>query len=394
MIVRKTTPQEQPQLDELFAVAFEQPLDRSQQPSTDSRVHSWGAFGEEGQLMSALCVTDFTVRFDGGSCKMGGVGGVSTYPQYRRQGGIRGCFQAALPEMYQNGYELSYLYPFSTAYYRKFGYECCVQKLNTFLDLGLLKVPPQDGQFRLATAANPMTQQIRQLDQLWERRYNLMVLHQEQDYQWTTKQDPAATGEYTYVYFDGQGRPKAYTTFRMANQPDGRNLPCSRFCFEDKQGFLGLMSLFQSLAADHRLAKFQLPWGSAMEYLCPEWAMGAAWWTVERGGMVRVIHVEKVLEKARYLGSGTLTLEIRDPQIPENNGRFRLVFENGQAAQVSRTEQAPDLRLDISAFSAMICGVCSFDDARAHLSGVEVLRETGCASQVFYPKHAMIVDYF
>ena len=79
-------------------------------------------------MMSTFTVSDFTVQFDGSPCQLGGIGGVATLPQYRRRGGIRACFREALPDMYGSGYDFSYLYPFSTAYYRKFGYENCVQK--------------------------------------------------------------------------------------------------------------------------------------------------------------------------------------------------------------------------------------------------------------------------
>ena len=123
MIVRKITKAEEARADELFAIAFEQALDRTKTPAPEEsgRAVQWAAFGPDGQMMSTLCVTGFTVNFDGGSYRMGGVGGVATLPQYRRQGGIRACFQAALPDLYQEGFCFSYLYPFSTAYYRRSG---------------------------------------------------------------------------------------------------------------------------------------------------------------------------------------------------------------------------------------------------------------------------------
>ena len=126
MIVRKIKPEEVLRANELFAIAFEQPMDREAAAKPDNEnVHRWAAFDESsGEMMSSFIINDYTVRFDGHACKMGGIGGVATLPQYRRRGGIRGCFQEALPDMYASGYDLSYLYPFSTAYYRKFGYEC------------------------------------------------------------------------------------------------------------------------------------------------------------------------------------------------------------------------------------------------------------------------------
>lgn len=396
MIVRQPTQQEAPRAEELMAIAFEYPLDRAAQKKPwPETVHPWAAYSEEtGEMMSLLLVTDFTVRFDGHGCKMGGVGGVSTLPQYRRQGGIRGCFSAALPQMYENGCDFSYLYPFSTAYYRKFGYESCVQKYQTTVDLGLLRAPRGEGYFRLAEDACPMTAEIRALDRLWEERFNMMVLHLPEYYRWTEEEDPAAKQEFTYVCFDGQGQPCAYTTFRKQDQSDGRNLVCSRFLFRDREGFQGLMDLFKSLSADHRYVKFSLPAIPALQYLLPEWSMGAAAWTVLPAGMVRVVNARAVLEKARYQGSGRVVLALEDQQIPQNCGTFAVSFRDGAAVSVAATEEAPDTVLTMPAFSALMAGTCEFIHAQAWLDGLTVKNPEAPLDRVFYRKPMMIVDYF
>lgn len=301
--------------------------------------------------------------------------------------------QAALGDMYADGYDFSYLYPFSTAYYRQFGYECCVQKLVVSVRLDLL--PPQkfNGALRLAEAGNPMTEAIRAVDACWERQYNMMVQHRLSDYRWTEEQDPAVKQAFTYVCFAPDGTPRAYTTFTKEDQSDGRNLVCRRFCFADREGFAGLMTLFKSLSADHRLAKFSLPASQAMQYLLPEWSMGAAVCSLQPAGMVRVINAESVLKKAAYIGDGSAVLRIRDPQIPENDRTFAVHFAQGQAASVEASREEPDGVLSISAFSALITGVCDFQDAAEWMDGLEV-RRPEALSQVFYRKPMMIVDYF
>ena len=136
MIIRKTRPEEGKRVNTLFAIAFEQPMENG--PGEEPGVTNWGAF-EEDTMFSTFAVTDFTQFFDGNQVKMGGIGGVASLPQYRRAGGIRACFQKALPILYREGYVFSYLYPFSTAYYRKFGYESCVQRYLAVLDLRQLR---------------------------------------------------------------------------------------------------------------------------------------------------------------------------------------------------------------------------------------------------------------
>lgn len=395
MIVRKTRPEEERRVNELFAIAFEQPLENGPADPENGGIHHWAAFEDgTGEMMSTFTVSDYQIQFDGHSCKMGGIGGVATLPQYRRRGGIRGCFQAALPDMYGSGYDFSYLYPFSTAYYRKFGYECCVQKYYATVQLDLLNPPAVEGTFRMADGKQPLTEAIRTVDALWEERFNMMVLHREEDYGWTKKLDPAGKQEFTYVYFSAAGVPKGCTTFTKADQSDGRNLICSRFCFADREGFAGLMHLFKSLASDHRYVKFSLPALPAMQYLMPEWSLGAARWEVQPAGMVRVVNVERVLKKARYIGSGSITLKILDPQIEQNNASFAVRFREGCGVSVEKTMAPPDACLSIPTFSALIAGVCDFAEAAAWFGGLEVQNPNACFSQVFYRKMLMIADYF
>lgn len=229
MIVRRTLPGEASRINELFSIAFEMPLSDCPADPANPKLRHWAAFDESGEMMSTLTVTDYQIQFDDSFCPMGGVGGVATLPQFRRRGGIRSCFDAALREMYRFGYLFSYLYPFSTVYYRKFGYECCVQKLNWQVDLSLLNPTDPGGRLCLAESGNTLAGSIRLLDADWEKRYNMMVHHGENDNAWVSEANPAVKQEFTYVYFDAQDVPKAYTTFQMANEPDGRNLICSRF---------------------------------------------------------------------------------------------------------------------------------------------------------------------
>lgn len=395
MIIRKITPEEGPRVNEIFAIAFEQPLQQCPFEPENEKATYWAAFSDDGEMMSTITVSDFQIRFDGHTCPMGGIGGVATLPQYRRTGGIRGCFNALLPDLYAKGYDFSYLYPFSTAYYRKFGYESCVQKFGWEINLALLSASESHGIFVLAEKHRPMTEAIRAVDAVWETRFNMAVQHGEEDYQWTQEADPAKKQEFTYICFDADNNPRAYTTFKVANEPDGRNLICSRFCFADKDAFRALLQLFKSLAADHTYVKFQTPAIPALQYLMPEWSLGAAKWNLlHNAGMVRVVNAQHVLELANYIGSGRLTLELQDAQIPENNGCFTVIFENGKARSVARTDEQPDIVLSISTFSALIAGVCDFEEARCTFDRMEIKKENPCFRQVFYRKPMMISDYF
>lgn len=394
MIVRKTLPAESAAVNALFAVAFESSPEKGPAGEDDARICHWGAFSEEGELMSSLSLTSFSIRFDGGVCPMAGVGAVDTLPPYRHRGGVAACFARALPTLYDEGVPFSYLYPFSTAFYRRFGYESCVTRLACTLELAPLRLPPDGGGFRLARKDEPLREMIRAVDRAWESRWNMEVIRGEADYDWLDKLDPLATQEYLYVCFDAQGAPRGYTAFRTVQEPDGRNLVCSRFRFADRSGFYALLGVFKSLAADHRYAKFSLPSDPALPYLLDEWSLGAARFSLEPAGMVRVVNVREVLLRAAYRGEGALCLRIRDALIPQNDGVFAVRFADGRAVSVERSEREPDAALSIPAFSALIAGVCGFEGAKDWMDGVEVFHPDAPFDRVFYRKPLMISTFF
>ena len=395
MLIRPITKEERLQSARLFAIAFESPFDPNDLTPFAQEPVIWAAFDEESREMtSTVYVTDYQVQFDGGRFKMGGIGGVASLPQYRRAGGIRACFQSALPAMYREGYVFSYLYPFSTAYYRKFGYESCVQRYLTVLDLRQLRQAAFSGSFQLARGGDALLPAVRQLDEAWEARYNMMVQHTEADYRWLLEANPAGKQEFIYVAFSETGEPLGYAAFKKQDEPDGRNLVCSHFRFSGKDGFAALLHLFSRFASDHRFVKFRLPCSTAMQYLLPEWSLGAARWELQGAGMVRVVNAEAALRAARYRGSGSVTLRLHDAQIEENNTCFAVRFEDGRAVSVARADAQPDAALEISTFSALLCGVCDFAEARQYFSGLEVLHDAAPLEQIFFRKPLYIEDYF
>ena len=121
---------------------------------------------------------------------------------------------------------------------------------------------------------------------------------------------------------------------------------------------------------------------------------GTATWSVQAYGMVRVINVQSVLEKAKYIGSGQAVLEIRDPHIPENNGIYQVCFRDGKATQVVKSQNEPDMIMDITAFSALIAGVSDFNIAQEWMEGFQVRSASPALARIFYQKPMMIAVPF
>lgn len=408
MIIRKIKPEEIKRTDELFSIAFEYPSDNEKSamelyedmlndPSSRHNkywMERYAAFEDDDKtMMSYFSARPLPVHYDGNHCQMTGIGGVATLPQYRRRGGIRGCFEKALKDMYENGYEFSYLYPFSTVYYRKFGYELCCEKLNYKLKLAFLPVYPINGSCELAEPSDTHLADVREIHRVWQNTYNMMVENEDCDYLWLTRTNPVKEQEFTYIYKDVNKTPKGYLTFKNENTAEGRVMQCSRFVYTDLEGFKGLINLVKSFSSDHMFFVFSLPVDQYIAPLLPEWSMGAADCKLFQCGMARVVHVEKVLKKSRYLGSGEIRIAVTDPYIEENNQTFHVCFNNGTAYSVSKNNDTADITLNISDFSRLIIG-CLHTEQITFLENVIVNTDLDTLRKVFYKKPVMITEYF
>lgn len=408
MIVRKIKPQELKRTMELFAIAFEFPDDcdksaeevfeeASQNPKSRDDVYwseRWAAFEDDGQtMMSYFVAQPFPVQFDGGTYRMAGIGGVASLPQYRRRGGIRGCFEAALPSMYREGIAFSYLYPFSTVYYRKFGYEMGCEKMQYRVPLNTLKHFAADGSSSLVEPGNLMLSEIKQIYRTWQDKYNMMIMNEDYEYAWVGRSNPVKDQEFTYVYKSSADIPMGYMTVKPAKEADERNLECTRFCFTCVEGLKGLLNVLTALGSSHNCVTLTLPMDIDMSLVFPEWADGGAGAAKCYSGMVRVVNVEAVLNGARYRGSGRVSLSVSDGQIEENNGVWETVFRDGKAVLVKKTDADADAEMGINEFSRLIIGAGDvkslefMDHATVH-KNVEML------ARVFYRKPNMILEYF
>ncbi|HET9158637.1 MAG TPA: sterol carrier protein domain-containing protein, partial [Myxococcaceae bacterium] len=88
---------------------------------------------------------------------------------------------------------------------------------------------------------------------------------------------------------------------------------------------------------------------------------------------VRLVDVGAALSGRAYGEGGPLVLEVRDAICGWNDGRWKL-----EGGECSRTDEEPDLALDVSALGSAYLGAVSFAQLREALR-VEELREGAVA---------------
>lgn len=354
----------------------------------------WGCFDEEEKLLGSITVSHFRSRFDGHKILMGGIGGVSTLPQHRHGGVIRRCFFRALEDMYEKGFVYSALYPFSTAYYRKFGYENNARVCEWTVPLDALPSDGPEGRIEQLLPGDDLSLFL----EIYREFYADCNLAVERDVY-----DPALEKEntleqrrYLYLWRNAEGVPRG---FMIAQKADQDVFDCTTgfgrrngFIALDAQAYLGMLSFVKnSFSAYYKSIRFAVP-----ETVRPDSFFTESNYAACRSycnGMVRIVNVEKALALCRCRGTGSIKIQVEDGMLPQNRGIWKLTFASGRKNLVEKTDEQPDLILGIGELSAFLCGARAAREFE-WMPNVRVINSHAPFEQVFYRKMCHILELF
>ncbi|MCA0758233.1 GNAT family N-acetyltransferase [Paenibacillus sp. N4] len=100
----------------------EQELEQTKDQLQDEPADRWGSF-INGQMAAQATVLELQTYINGRPFAMGGLAGVATWPEYRRQGLVAKLLVHSLQTMKEKGLTISFLHPFAFGFYRRFGWE-------------------------------------------------------------------------------------------------------------------------------------------------------------------------------------------------------------------------------------------------------------------------------
>lgn len=354
----------------------------------------WGVFADDDRTMySTMLSIPHNVNFDGNSVPMVGIAAVATLPAYRGKGYTGVCMKKVLNEQYAKGVPLSYLHPFSTVFYRKFGYALACERNRYFISLDTIPNFKISGEFHLLEHGTNFQSNIEKVYDSWYNRYNLMTRDEDIEYIWVRKASPFVNNVYSYLYKTEVGEPAAYFTYYLKKSGDKQVLCCTRFFFTCLEGLEAILSFLKKENARFHEAEFTLPIDFDLSDILSEWRFGKVKCVREQNGMVRVIDVEKTLRLAKMKGDGALKIAVADAIIEQNNACFEVAFRNGVTTDVRRCNNSADITLNIHDFSMLICGRYSATSIQ-FLPDVSIACDIEKVQQVFYPKPMCITREF
>lgn len=401
MVARKLRPSEFWEARRAMAVAFEgmfdqeKELEKAKTDKEDPKEDLYGAsLTEGGPLAGSIVINNKASRFDGHTVKMGGVGGVATLPAQRRGGAIRACMELALREMYDNGFALSHLYPFSTAYYRQFGFAPAGQSICWKVKLSDLKrLPDAGGAVRQLFPGDDLSPLLDIYNKMYGNT-NFSCLRDTFDKD-LEGDKPLAAKRWIFLWEDSKGVPGGFMVCSRA----GSSLECcpnfgsaNAFLFTDATALIGLLNFVHtSFIANFEDISFSVPAHIDLTALLPE--LSSMDYKPALNGMARAVNVELLLKLCRCKGEGRLVLKVIDKILPENNDTFALSFAPGRENQVERTAEAPDVTLDVGDLSVLLGGARD-TSSLAFSPGITISNPAAPLEQVFYRKPCHVLDLF
>jgi len=397
MEIRKLTPAEYMAGEMLESLSFvfplpdhheEEILNKSFQPDR------WGYFDDGGKLTATLTNFDIPVYLDGQVVAARGIGGVASDPVTRGQGHVRAMFEHLLKTDRAEGQLVSVLFPFSHAFYRKFGYELCYEHTKASFPTSALKVfrPQVPPTARLLLPTDSMAA-LMPIYTAFARQYSFMAARSEKSWERFTIDDPKKACKYWYVLSRG-GTDTAYVVFsyRAGETQFERTLWVREYAFVGQDGFVDLMSFLHRFSAQARDVQMFLPDNLPLSSLVED--ASAVEMTAAHRPMARVLHVENVLRAMRHpQEDGAYSIYVEDAFLPENTGCYAVHYTKAGTVSVARCQNEADLHVSVQAFTQLVFGFMDISEA-AYRPDVRIAGNRPVLEKVFVKKQLFLEDFY
>ncbi|MFW8054168.1 GNAT family N-acetyltransferase [Vagococcus fluvialis] len=346
----------------------------------------------DGEILSQIVSYPFEVIIMGQKMQMSGIGDVASYPEARGTGGIRNIFQMIFKDLYEKGTELSYLAPFSQAFYRKFGYETVFDSQEIRIPKALMNQikPEKQGKVKRVLWEDDSTKTI--LKELYketlEKEHGTVV---REDYWWEYTIAPKKNKRIA-ICFDDNNTPQGYLIYGLVGASE---FQIFEMAYRNNFALRKLMTFvashngsFEEFVSTNLLDKKVLELFNEMKEVTRKTYSYMMVKIVNFEAFINKYPFKQVANKLEYY------LEIEDTSCEWNNGVFHVVIENGRAT-CQRTDNAPqiDYSGSIQRFTQVFMGKQSLNDA-IWLEEIKKKSDSEDLSELIDVETPRLYDYF
>lgn len=389
MVVRLLEKKEQIRAAEIAVISFHMRVENLESVENDwgqGNYRHWGAFDDDGTLTAHMLDHQFESRLDGTPVRNGGIGAVSTLPEYRKDGAVREIFRKLIPAAYKDGEVISTLYPFNHAFYRKFGYETVCWKNVYSFSPAVLRGYVFGGKVKQWKTGDPVSDWTC-LYNAFASSFNLAISRDDARMEEHLKGTFYKDRKFSYMLREN-GRPVAYLIFQDIRHDPQAILEVQDLAWDGPEGFRAILGFLSRFSADYGTIRLFLPRNIELLSLIRSPLAYDIEKTTDQAYMIRVINAVKALEAIRKPEGCSFVIRISDEMIPENNGTWKVT-----AGGVSPTEEEPDLCVSERALGQLVCGAVSLAEAE-YREDTAVQKNREMLEKVFIRKPILVEDHF
>jgi Predicted acetyltransferase involved in intracellular survival and related acetyltransferases len=308
---------------------------------------SWGAFDEQDRLLSQLTILPLECWVGGRALRMGGIAGVSTWPEARRMNCVTQLLANSLSHMREQGQTISMLHPFSVPFYRKFGWELTIEQKKYEVETALLP-KRKDGPGRME-AIDKRGESLNELYETFASSYQ-GALKRDADW-WANRvlvkpgrvsawrnEDGALEG---YLFYEAKEGVVTVRDWAALNE-------------EARSALWTFLANHDSMAKTIRL---EAPIDDGISFLLPD-PRGVKQ-EIRSYFMSRIVDVEGFVRQypfAEAPAKEELTIRVTDEHAPWNHNVFKITWEKDGKVSAAATEGEAEASCHIRALAAMLLG--------------------------------------
>ncbi|WP_373228935.1 enhanced intracellular survival protein Eis [Cohnella sp.] len=313
-----------------FAFQFQLPPEKLETHRTAFRPEwEWGIFNEKGEMLSVLSILPFETWIQGKKIAMGGIAGVATWPEARRQGSVSKLLVHSLDTMRKNGQTISMLHPFAFSFYRKYGWEMTIERKNyTILTHQLPPRVEMPGQVKRMPKPD-----INMLDQVYSKyasRYSGTLVRTAD---WWERKILSKTGMMA-VYISEAGEPEGYVFYETVK----RKLTVHDWTSITDTARQALWTYIGNHDSMIDEVSITVPVDDSLPFLLPDPRVKQE---LIPYFMTRIVDAEAFAGLYSWSAGESeeeVVITLTDAHAPWNNGVFRLVWSKEGTARLERME--------------------------------------------------------
>jgi len=338
-IIRPLTLADCEQSMSLSSFAFQFPLTAEQLEERratflNENDYRLGVFSDHS-LCAQATLLDLSIYINGQLFKMGGIAGVSTWPEHRRHGYVAHILKELLMHMKQHGHTISLLHPFSYGFYRKFGWESYIEYKRYELGAEHIELLLKQHKHTEKTGTVRRLDSLQPLFEVYEQyavRFNGMLARTEQ---WWENRIRSRKKGVVAGYYDKQQQLQGYMIYEVLN----REMTIHEWISLTKEAEQQLLLYI----AQHDSMVDRVTW------IAPSDDSFAFFLNKPRFKqevipyfMARIVDVESFIQQYRFNASHhdeNFTITISDEHAPWNDGIFQLRIASSGEATLTKKEQ-------------------------------------------------------